>query len=126
MKFSQQAYDEAVKIGKNFVLYEEFSTDLVTPVSCLINIAKYNKYYCLFESVTGGEKKGRYSIIATSPDQLWKCEKGNSYTSSDLGENYSELNEKDVFNSLREFIAKSKIDMPDNLPFGLQRCKWRF
>lgn len=116
MSFSEQDFNNKINQGNNFVIWEEIPTDLITPVSCLMNVSEHNKYYCLFESVTGGEKKGRYSIVAFDPDIVWKCEKKKSFISNDSGKSYKKIPEANVFISLKDFIHKSKIDLPKELP----------
>lgn len=117
MNLSAKDFEDKISSGKNFVVWEEFKADLTTPVSCLMNISNFSKYHCLFESVTGGEKKGRYSIIAFNPDKIWKCENKKSFISLDKGETYIENKEANVFKSLNDFVKESKIeDLPKDIP----------
>ena len=58
-KFSQLA-----KLGYNHIpIKREVLADLDTPVSAYLKLAQDNAYSYLLESVQGGEKWGRYSII---------------------------------------------------------------
>ena len=60
-------------LGKNQVVYTKFSADLDTPVSLKIKLSEHKENSFLLESVTGGEIKGRFSIIGIKPDLIWKC-----------------------------------------------------
>ena len=52
-----------------------------------LNFHFYNKHFkfCfiknsfILESVTGGEIRGRYSIIGMRPDKIWKCLGNENY-----------------------------------------------
>ena len=70
----------------------------------------------LFESVVGGETRGRYSFIGTAPDLWWRVRDGKAETSltSDFKEVLS--TSTDVMGSLRGFIADCKVDGMDGLP----------
>ena len=58
-----EEYDQLVARGFNRIpLIKEILADLDTPLSCYIKLAK-GPYSYLFESVEGGEKWGRYSIL---------------------------------------------------------------
>ena len=83
--------------------------DRETPVSALMALKEEGEFSALFESVQGGESRGRYSFICLKPDVSWKCENG---TVSINGKS-----EKDQpFDSLRKFIAASKLEIPAELP----------
>ncbi len=99
-------------VGENQIVSRTVSCDLITPVSVLHNISESHKYYGLFESVTGGENKGRYSIITLLPDHLWVCKNSKVYE-ADLQENFElklvEENKNNIFFSLRKFRSRSHI-----------------
>ncbi|MDH5544625.1 MAG: anthranilate synthase component I [Gammaproteobacteria bacterium] len=60
---NQQQFDELHKLGFNRIpLMREVLADLDTPLSVYLKLA-HGPYSYLFESVQGGEKWGRYSII---------------------------------------------------------------
>ena len=52
--------------------------DLETPVSAFLKLAEGRDNAFLFESVQGGEARGRYSIIGLKPDLIWRCRNGKS------------------------------------------------
>ena len=66
-------FSNKFKKNKNQIVYTKFSADLDTPVSLMMKLAKEEKNSFLLESVTGGEIKGRYSVIGMKPDLIWKC-----------------------------------------------------
>ncbi|MDX1949662.1 MAG: anthranilate synthase component I [Rickettsiales bacterium] len=96
----------------NQIFFKKISSDLFTPVSLLQKFS-YQKYFSLFESVTGGEKRGRFSILAFMPDKIWICKDGKVFEGNEQ-ENFSlkliETNKKNIFSSLRSFYNQSKID----------------
>ena len=60
----QAQFDQLASEGYNRIpLYREVLADLDTPLSTYLKLADA-PYSYLFESVHGGEKWGRYSIIA--------------------------------------------------------------
>jgi anthranilate synthase component 1 len=64
----------------NFVpVYQEWVADLDTPVSAWYKVCAGQPYSFLLESVEGGEKLGRYSLLGCDP--LWVLEaRGNNTT----------------------------------------------
>ena len=74
-----QHYDS----GENQVIYTRLAADLDTPVSLMMKLADSQKDSFVLESVTGGEVRGRYSIIGMKPDLIWKCEDSKSYINRD-------------------------------------------
>ncbi|MFT4744098.1 MAG: anthranilate synthase component 1, partial [Yoonia sp.] len=70
------AYDDfarAFDAGENQVVYARLTADLDTPVSLMMKLADAGKNAFMLESVTGGEIRGRYSIIGMNPDLIWEC-----------------------------------------------------
>ncbi|MGA1234923.1 MAG: anthranilate synthase component I, partial [Lutimaribacter sp.] len=63
------AYDK----GENQVVYARLAADLDTPVSLMLKLSGASKDAFMLESVTGGEVRGRYSIVGLKPDLVWKC-----------------------------------------------------
>ena len=70
----------------------------------------------LFESVVGGETRGRYSFIGMAPDLWWRVRDGKAETS--LTADFRETTETstDVMAALRGFIDACKVDGMDGLP----------
>ena len=59
--------------GENQVVYTRLAADLDTPVSLMLKLAGHAENAFMLESVTGGEVRGRYSIIGLKPDLIWRC-----------------------------------------------------
>ncbi len=70
---SLNEFNKKIKNQQNQIVYTKFSADLDTPVSLILKLAKNEKNSFLLESVTGGEIKGRYSVLGMKPDLIWKC-----------------------------------------------------
>ncbi len=54
------------------ILKKNLIADIETPFSSLLKISKSEKYSFLLESVEGGSKRGRYSLLGCDPDLIWK------------------------------------------------------
>lgn len=66
------------KKGNLIPVYREILADLETPVSCFLKIGD-NPYSYLLESVEGGERQARYSILGGTPSLVFKS-KGRKIT----------------------------------------------
>jgi len=113
-----KAFAKVFDQGRNQVVYTRLAADLDTPVSLMLKLAQARENSFMLESVTGGEVRGRYSVIGMKPDLIWRC----------LGKT-SALNraaryDADAFQTvpgdplaaLRDLIAESHIDLPEDLP----------
>lgn len=102
---------------KTQLIWEWVSADLETPVSAYLKLCGYTAYSFLLESVEGGATLGRYSVIGTNPDFLWKCSQGGKVeTKTAQGDVWTR---QDICAkiSLKENIAVSSIDIvPEGLP----------
>lgn len=117
MNLSREDFYKKYNAGKNFFLYETIPSDLYTPVLTLKKISKLSPFHLLFESVTGGEKKGRYSILALDPGLIWMCDNNKAKISRDL--NHFEVvadTKENIFDSLRKIQKESKIEKNKELP----------
>ena len=112
------AFSKGYEAGSNQVVYARLAADLDTPVSSMLKIAGARKDSFILESVTGGEIRGRYSIIGLKPDLIWKCRGTVSSINRSAGID-SEAFEPmagDPLTALRSLIAESRIELPANLP----------
>ncbi len=117
MNLTREEFYKKYNAGKNFFLFETIPSDLYTPVLTLKKVSKLSPYHLLFESVTGGEKKGRYSIVALDPDLIWICENEKAKVSRDLNHFEVVADSKDkVFDSLRKIQKQSRIEENKDLP----------
>ncbi len=109
----------AYEDGRPQVLATRLVADLETPVSALMKLKPGAQNIFLLESVEGGAVRGRYSLIGLNPDVVWKVEKGQALFNRRALEDVAGAFEPDKrapLDSLRAFIAESRIDLPDTLP----------
>jgi len=104
--------------GANQLVFTRLAADLDTPVSLMLKLADAQPDSFILESVTGGEVRGRYSIIGMKPDLIWRCH-GET---SELNRNarfdrdaFAPCSE-DPLTAIRSLLAESKIDIPVELP----------
>ena len=96
------------------LVYARVINDLDTPVSAYLKIAKGKPYAFLFESVQGGEIRGRYSFLGFSPDIIWRAHGDESEISRDGGA-FKTLGGKPL-ETLRSLQQESAFDLPDGIP----------
>ncbi|TDE40705.1 anthranilate synthase component I [Antarcticimicrobium sediminis] len=109
-----RAYDA----GQNQVVYTRLAADLDTPVSLMLKLASGQKDAFMLESVTGGEVRGRFSIIGLKPDLIWRCDgdKAALNRQARFDPDGFAPEQADPLASLRALIAESRIDLPEDLP----------
>ncbi|MBA4489508.1 anthranilate synthase component I [Paracoccus sp. S1E-3] len=103
--------------GRNQLLTMRLAADLDTPVSLMLKLAEAAPNSFVLESVTGGEVRGRYSIIGMKPDLIWECRAGRARINREA--RYSDVftdDERPALESLRALIAETRIEMPDGVP----------
>ncbi len=101
--------------NKSQILWTRLVADLDTPVSALLKLQQAGQNCFLLESVEGGETRGRYSIIGLLPDAVWKCQDNIAQICTDVEQgNFKSAG--DAFTSLRELLASSRLEIPENLP----------
>ncbi|WP_417247183.1 anthranilate synthase component I [Celeribacter sp.] len=104
--------------GKNQLVYAKVAADLDTPVSIMLKLAGARTDSFILESVTGGEVRGRYSIIGMKPDLIWKCDGTTASVNRNArfdADSYV-VDDKNPLASIRALIAESRVDIPDTLP----------
>ncbi len=105
------------KKGLPQLLKKNIIADIETPFSSLLKISKGEKYSFLLESVEGGSKRGRFSLLGCDPDIIWSVHKGKSSIKY-LDENYNYNLNINPLVALRELINLSKFkSINDNVPF---------
>ena len=113
-----ETFARGYEAGENQVVFARLAADLDTPVSLMLKLAEARPDTFMLESVTGGEVRGRYSIIGMKPDLIWECRGETARL------NRSARYDRDAFepagtaplDSLRALIAECRIAMPDTLP----------
>jgi len=104
--------------GRNQLVYARLAADLDTPVSVMLKLTDAGRDAFILESVTGGEVRGRYSIIGMKPDLIWECRgKGARVNrAARYDRDAFEPCEAPPLEALRGLLAESAIDMPADLP----------
>ncbi len=104
--------------GENQLVYTRLAADLDTPVSVMLKLANAQKDAFMLESVTGGEIRGRYSVVGLKPDLIWRChaERAEINRSARFDADAFEAQAEDPLTAIRSLIAESAIEMPDDLP----------
>ncbi|MFB9151147.1 anthranilate synthase component I [Roseovarius ramblicola] len=104
--------------GKNQVVHARLAADLDTPVSLMLKLTGAARDAFLLESVTGGEVRGRYSIIGMKPDVIWQCHGTTSRINraARFDADAFEDQEGCPLANLRALIAESRIALPEDLP----------
>lgn len=104
--------------GKTQVVWTKLVADVETPVSAILKLHEPGQPCFLLESVTGGELRGRYSILGFAPDRIWRFEgqkaeiapweNGKAGTFTPCAE--------PTLKALRTLLADSRIEIPAELP----------
>ena len=114
------AFARAYDAGQGQAVHTRLIADLETPVSAFLKLGAGRDNAFLFESVQGGESRGRYSIIGLKPDLIWRCRGGRAEINRQARAN------KDAFAaeakadapllSLRALLAETRMSLPADLP----------
>jgi anthranilate synthase component 1 len=112
------AFKAAYEAGLPQVVHVRLVDDLETPVSAYLKIGHGRPYAFLFESVEGGAWRGRYSIVAMKPDLVWRCrgDKAEISEGGDLAQGLFRPQSGGALDSLRDLVARSRIELPESLP----------
>ena len=62
--------------GNLVPVYDTVTTDLLTPVSAYLRMARDARYAFLLESVEGGEKIARYTFLGANPLEIFRYTRG--------------------------------------------------
>ncbi|WP_273689225.1 anthranilate synthase component I [Ketogulonicigenium vulgare] len=112
-----ETFRTGYEAGKNQIVYTRLAADLDTPVSLMMRLSGAGKHAFMLESVTGGEVRGRYSIIGMNPDLIWECNGTTSRVNRAARydeDAYTDMGEP--LAAIRTLLDESKIDLPDDLP----------
>jgi anthranilate synthase component 1 len=112
------AFEAGFSRGENQVVYARLAADLDTPVSLMLKLGAARPDTFMLESVTGGEVRGRYSIIGMKPDLIWQCHGETSRLNREARFDPEAFRPLDgaPLDTLRALIAESRIDLPADLP----------
>ncbi|EYD72459.1 anthranilate synthase component I [Limimaricola hongkongensis] len=113
-----ETFQKGYEAGRNQVVWTRLAADLDTPVSLMLKLANAGKHAFILESVTGGELRGRYSIVGMNPDLIWDCrgETSRVNRAARYDDDAFEDLEGHPLDTLRAILAESRIDLPEDLP----------
>ena len=113
-----ESFEAGWSRGENQLVYARLAADLDTPVSLMLKLADAARMSFMLESVTGGEVRGRYSVVGLKPDVIWECrgDKSRINRQARFDEAAFEALEGHPLETLRALIAESRIEMPEGLP----------
>ncbi|WP_299360951.1 anthranilate synthase component I [uncultured Paracoccus sp.] len=103
--------------GRNQLVTVSLPADLDTPVSLMLKLADAQPHSFVLESVTGGEVRGRYSIVGMKPDLVWECRDGQARINrrARYADSF-DADDRPALDSLRALLAESRIEMPGGIP----------
>ncbi|MEM7295613.1 MAG: anthranilate synthase component I [Pseudomonadota bacterium] len=111
-------FSKVYRAGRPQVVYARMPADLDTPVSVMLKLARADKDSFVLESVTGGEVRGRYSMVGLAPDVIWRCFGERAEINRDAQRDASAFTPcaEPPLKALRALIQESQIDIPAELP----------
>ena len=115
---------EFSEFGRNYergeaqIVVRRIISDLETPVSAFLKLAGRRANAFLLESVEGGEKLGRYSIIGLRPDAIWRASGSHAEINRRASAFPDEFvgDKRPPLESLRAFVDESKIALSSSAP----------
>ena len=104
--------------GHNQVVHTRLAADLDTPVSVMLKLAEARTDSFMLESVTGGEVRGRYSVVGLKPDLIWQCHGTQARLNREARFDATAFVDDPAapLDSLRALIGESRIELPADLP----------
>ena len=115
---SFEAFERGWDSGANQIVWARLAADLDTPVSLMLKLGEARADTFMLESVTGGEVRGRYSIVGMKPDLIWQCHGQTSRINRQARfdpQAFADLPGPPL-ETLRSLLAECRIDMPEGLP----------
>ncbi|MCC5989746.1 MAG: anthranilate synthase component I [Pararhodobacter sp.] len=112
------SFEKGWNEGQNQLVHARLAADLDTPVSLFLKLVGNRRDGFMLESVTGGEVRGRYSIVGMKPDVIWQCHGTTSRINRHARYDDTAWQEQQgsPLDALRALLAESRIDMPADLP----------
>ncbi len=107
--------EDAERANGPQLIYARVVNDLDTPVSAYLKTAIGKPYAFLFESVQGGEQRGRYSFFGFDPDLIWRANGDGSEVSRNGGQSFGPCEGKPL-EALRAIQNESAFDLPEFIP----------
>ena len=114
----RSAFSKAYENGANQVVWTELVADMDTAVSLMLKLTGATSDTFMLESVTGGEIRGRYSMIGGKPDLIWRCRGEAAEINRNVFETRDEFSPETApsLTSLRALLAECEMDLPEGLP----------
>jgi anthranilate synthase component I len=115
---SFEEFERRHALGKPVLVWTDLIADLDTPVSAMLKLADGQPMSFLFESVEGGERIGRYSIIGMKPDLIWRCFRNEAQINRRALDNPAAFKKqsKPALDSLRALLAECRVENDGRLP----------
>ncbi|MEM7423268.1 MAG: anthranilate synthase component I [Pseudomonadota bacterium] len=115
---TESAFRSAYADQKNQVLWTELVADMDTAVSLMLKLTGARADSFMLESVTGGEIRGRFSVIGCRPDLIWRCRGTKAEINRAAQFDRTQFNPDDAssLESLRSLLDECAMEMPDDLP----------
>ena len=113
-----EAFERDWAQGRNALVYARLAADLDTPVSLMAKLGEARTDTFMLESVTGGEVRGRYSVVGMKPDLIWRCHGQQSAINREARFDAAAFTDQpgQPLANLRALIAESRVDLPADLP----------
>lgn len=112
---NQQQFSELAKQGYTHIpVFREVAADLDTPLSAYLKLANSPNSY-LFESVQGGERWGRYSIIGLQCDEVLQV-RGEQIELFRRGECVERTQQADPLHWIEQYQSRFKVPQLTGLP----------
>ncbi len=115
---SREAFIAAAQAGGPQLLHARLVSDLETPVSAMLRVARADEPSFLLESVEGGETRGRYSIIGLNPDLMWRCfgNRSEISTTPPFADSSFSPSYEAALGTLRSLVKKHRMTLPPGVP----------
>ncbi len=110
-----QTFKQLASQGNLVPIYREIMADLDTPVSAFLKVAEGHRYAFLLESVHGGEKWGRYSILGMDPSARFQAN-GDRVEIHHTGQPVEVITGQDPMVVLKNFMARYQPVTVPGLP----------
>ncbi|MBT6116693.1 MAG: anthranilate synthase component I, partial [Rhodospirillaceae bacterium] len=112
------SFREGYDSGRGQLVWSALVADLETPVSAMLKLADGRPNSFLFESVEGGETRGRYSFLGMKPDLIWRCRRDRAEINrkARIEPDSFEPCEGHPLDALRALIAESRLEVPPGMP----------
>jgi anthranilate synthase component 1 len=111
-------FESGWNAGMNQIVWARLAADLDTPVSLMLKLGDARADTFMLESVTGGEVRGRYSIVGMKPDLVWQCHGQQSRINREARfdrQSFTDLPGHPL-QTLRDLLEECRIEMPEGLP----------